>query len=593
MNSKTAVVILNWNGRQFLEIFLPILLERTPGARIVVADNLSSDDSLEYLRAHYPSVEILELDQNYGFTGGYNRALKRIQAKYYLLLNSDIEVGENWLEPLESMMDQNPDVAAIQPKILSFAEKTRFEYAGASGGFIDALGYPFCRGRFVGMTSEEDKGQYDDAREIFWASGAAMMVRGELFHSFGGFEELFFAHMEEIDLCWRFKRGGYRVMVEPRSVVYHIGGGTLPVWSPRKTYLNFRNNIAMLYKNLPRGRFAAVYFVRLGTDFLRLLTYLIPLRWSFAAAIWRGHRDFWRMRKKLNMQKELPLKKVGQIYGGSIILRQIFKGKTFGNMMKTLILTLLVSSCGTAVVSNNSEQSNHTKAETPVEQIQIVAQYPHHTDAYTQGLLIREGKFFESTGEYGESSLRIVDPETGEVEKSIELDEKYFGEGLEFVGDKLFQLTWMEGECLVYDPQSLEQINSFSYRTEGWGLATDGKLLYMSDGTNVITVRDPETFAEVRRIGVHDDSGPVVMINEMEWIDGKLWANIYLDNLIAIINPTTGEIERYVDISPAAKAIGNQRSADVANGIAYDSASGKIYITGKLWDKLFEIKIKQ
>lgn len=591
MDHRTAVVILNWNGRQFLEIFLPILIARTPSARLVVADNCSTDDSREYLRDNFPEVELLVLDDNYGFTGGYNRALAQVEAEYFVLLNSDIEVEQGWLEPLVEMMDRNSDVAAIQPKILSFAQKDRFEYAGASGGFIDALGYPFCRGRFIGVKTEVDRGQYDDSREVFWASGAALMIRSSLYREIGGLDENFFAHMEEIDLCWRLKRAGYRIMVEPRSVVYHIGGGTLPVWSAMKTYYNFRNNIAMLYKNQSRRRFFCVYYLRLWTDFLRLLTYLIPMKWSFAAAIFRGHRDFWRMRKKLDRQNHLPHKTVKQTYRGSIILRQLFGRKTFGNMIKILILFVLMVSCGT-VSSEKSSSSATTSAKTPVSGVEIVAQYPHSTSGYTQGLLIYDGMFYESTGEYGQSTLRIVEPTTGEVKRSIALDDKYFAEGLELIGDKLYQLTWMEQKCFVYDRSTLEKIGEFAYRGEGWGLATDGTVLYMSDGSNVITIRDPETFEIKGRIGVHDSEGPVVFVNEMEWIEGKLWANIYLDNTVAVIDPSSGKIERYIDMTPLARSIGNSLMADVLNGIAYDKQTKKIYLTGKLWDTMFEIKEK-
>lgn len=220
-----AVVILNWNGRQFLELFLPIVVARSEDAQIWVVDNGSDDDSIQYLKQNFETVKVLTLDANYGYTGGYNRALQVIEAKYYLLLNSDIEVTDRWLEPMLEIMERDQNVAAVQPKVLSFAEKTRFEYAGASGGFIDFLGYPFCRGRFIGVATEVDKGQYDDAREIFWATGAALMVRGSHFKEIGGLDDTFFAHMEEIDLCWRLKRAGKKIMVEPKSVIYHVGGG--------------------------------------------------------------------------------------------------------------------------------------------------------------------------------------------------------------------------------------------------------------------------------------------------------------------------------------------------------------------------------
>lgn len=319
---KTAVVILNWNGERFLKQFLAQVVERSPEAQVIVADNGSTDTSVAYIESNHPEVKILRLSENYGFTGGYNRALATVDAEYYVLLNSDIEVSAGWLAPLIAQLDNNPTVAAVQPKIRSYVERNKFEYAGASGGFIDTLGYPFCRGRLIG-SADEDRLQYDTARDIFWATGAAFMVRSELYHRYGGLDDNFFAHQEEIDLCWRLKRAGYRIRVEPKSVVYHVGAGTLPVWSPQKTYLNFRNNIAMLYKNLPLWRFTIVYGIRTGTDALRLMSYVASGKFNFATAIFRGHRDFWRMRHRLNRHKELGFGTVGEIYKGSIVLRSV------------------------------------------------------------------------------------------------------------------------------------------------------------------------------------------------------------------------------------------------------------------------------
>lgn len=358
MMNKIAVVILNWNGKPFLERFLGDIVRFSSidgintvnsvgdscagGARVerververmarmarmvevVVADNGSTDGSLEFLAENFrDDVRVIRLDQNYGFTGGYNRALRQVEATYYLLLNSDIQVTPGYLEPLFSLLERDSSVAAAMPKIRSFDEPEKFEYAGASGGFIDTLGYPFCRGRLISQT-EVDRGQYDSEREIFWATGAAFFVRSSDYWAAGGLDELFFAHMEEIDLCWRLKRMGRKIMVVPQSVVYHVGGGTLPVWSPRKTYLNFRNNIAMLYKNLTGVQFAAVWGVRMGTDSLRALSYLASGKFDFMAAIFRGHRDFWRMRRQLDRQRELPVRRVGQIYRFSIVLRYLF-----------------------------------------------------------------------------------------------------------------------------------------------------------------------------------------------------------------------------------------------------------------------------
>lgn len=331
--TQTAVVILNWNGRNFLEKFLPTLVAHTADAEIVVADNGSTDSSIEFLEANFSSsVKIIRLDQNYGFAGGYNRALAQVDAQYFVLINSDIDVPKGWLSPLVELLQSDGNIAAVQPKILSFGRPSHFEYAGASGGFLDGLGYPFCRGRLI-AECEADNGQYNDVRDIFWASGAAFAVRSDIFRSAGGFDDKFFAHMEEIDLCWRFRRMGHSIKVCPASTVFHVGAGTLPVWSPQKTYLNFRNNIAMLYKNLPLVRFAGVYCVRFGTDFLRAFSYLINGKWRFTAAIFRGHRDFWRMRRGYDKSKSLPRGAVGQIYKGSVVLYYIFRNRSFRNIL--------------------------------------------------------------------------------------------------------------------------------------------------------------------------------------------------------------------------------------------------------------------
>ncbi len=337
-NSTAAVVILNWNGEGFLGEFLPFVLERSGvGVEIVVVDNGSTDGSLAVLRGFWGMVRVIELGENHGFAGGYNLGLERLREvnpglEYYILLNSDVEVTEGWEGALIELMQCDATVAAVQPKIRSYCKKSSFEHAGASGGFIDSLGYPFCRGRILNHC-EEDNGQYDSERDIFWSTGAAMGVRAGVFHRCGGFDALFFAHMEEIDLCWRMKRMGYRVMVAPGSVVYHVGGGTLPVGSPRKTHLNFRNNIAMLYKNLTLGRFIAVYTVRLWLDVATATAYTVVGKWRFTTAILRAHRDFWKMRRKLNKNPEMPKPKVNGVYHGSIIVRYLFGKKTFKDLL--------------------------------------------------------------------------------------------------------------------------------------------------------------------------------------------------------------------------------------------------------------------
>ena len=247
---RTAIVILNWNGGKFLSQFLPSVIAHSAGCELVVADNASDDGSRELLRRSFPSVRIIELDRNYGFAGGYNRALKQVEADYYILLNSDVEVTAGWVSPLLRLLESNEKIAACQPKILSQTQKDRFEYAGAAGGWIDRYGYPFSRGR-VFEHCEEDRGQYDQPGPVFWASGACLFIRASVFHQAGGFDEYFFAHQEEIDLCWRIQLAGHEIHCCPSSVVYHVGGGTLPRGRSLKTYLNFRNNRIMMSKNLP------------------------------------------------------------------------------------------------------------------------------------------------------------------------------------------------------------------------------------------------------------------------------------------------------------------------------------------------------
>lgn len=250
MGNKVAVVILNYNGEHFLKQFIANVVDNSPQADVIVVDNQSTDNSVDYLTTHHPKVKTVVLDQNYGFTGGYNRAIADIKHQYTVLLNSDIEVSPNWLTPMIAFMDSNPHVAACQPKILDYNQKDHFEYAGAAGGYLDALAYPFCRGRIFD-TLEKDQGQYNDPAKVFWATGAAMFIRTALYQQSGGLDEDFFAHMEEIDLCWRLQRLGHDIYCIPKSEVYHVGGGTLNKINPKKTYLNFRNNLCMLFKNEP------------------------------------------------------------------------------------------------------------------------------------------------------------------------------------------------------------------------------------------------------------------------------------------------------------------------------------------------------
>ena len=294
---KVAIVILNWNGRQMLERYLStVLLYSCEETSVIVADNASTDDSVEFLKTHFPDVPTILLDQNYGFADGYNKALAQVEAEYYLLLNSDVEVTHHWLTPLLEFMDSHPEVAACQPKILSMADKDCFEYAGASGGFLDRLGYPFCRGRIFD-TVEPDNGQYDYAMEIMWATGACLLIRSEDYWNVGGLDGRFFAHNEEIDLCWRLRLLGRKIYCIPESAVCHLGGGTLPKGNPMKTFLNFRNNLTMLYKNLPEKDLRPVMRWRWFLDYLAAIEMLL-LNHSLSdfKAIFRARRAFkkWR-----------------------------------------------------------------------------------------------------------------------------------------------------------------------------------------------------------------------------------------------------------------------------------------------------------
>ena len=294
---KVAVVILNWNGREMLVKYLPRVLEYSRNeADVIVADNDSSDDSVAYLDNYSKAVRVIQLEENYGFAEGYNRALKQVDADYYVLLNSDVEVTHHWLTPMTEFMDSHPDVAACQPKLLAVADKDSFEYAGASGGYLDRYGYPFCRGR-VFETVEQDRGQYDVAADVLWATGACLMIRSADYWAAGGLDGRFFAHSEEIDLCWRLRIMGRRICCLPDSVVYHVGGGTLPKNNPLKTFLNFRNNLTMLYKNLPDGELRRVMRIRRWLDYLAAVKTLVLDR-SLAdfKAILRARREYRRWR---------------------------------------------------------------------------------------------------------------------------------------------------------------------------------------------------------------------------------------------------------------------------------------------------------
>jgi hypothetical protein len=289
---KTAVVILNWNGEGFLKQFLPGVIQHSQDATVIVADNASTDNSIAYLESLGDAVKIIQLDKNYGFTGGYNKALKQIDAEYYVLLNSDVEITAGWIHPIIELMDGNKSVGICQPKIKAFHQPSHFEYAGASGGFIDSMGYPFCRGRLFNHL-EEDKGQYNNNLEVFWATGACMFIRADLYHQLGGLDENFFAHMEEIDLCWRAQLLGQKVMVVPSAEVFHVGGGTLPKNNPRKTFYNFRNNLMMLYKNLPASKLFSVISIRLMLDGVAGIKFMLQGDLKDTIAVIKAHFAFY------------------------------------------------------------------------------------------------------------------------------------------------------------------------------------------------------------------------------------------------------------------------------------------------------------
>lgn len=288
---KTSIVILNYNGKQHLKQFLPSVVEFSSGTEIIIVDNASKDDSVKFLNENYPSLRLIQLDKNYGFAEGYNQGLKQIDADIFVLLNSDVEVQPNWIEPIVSWMESENELAAVQPKILSYSEKDKFEHAGASGGYLDKYGYPFCRGRIF-ETNEEDKGQYDERSHVFWATGACMFIKSKAFHECGGFDGDFFAHMEEIDMCWRLQRLGYKIGVEPKSKVFHLGGGTLNYMSPFKTKLNFRNSLFMLQKNLDRNRFFMIFF-RLCLDGVAGAKFFFTGYFSHTFAIIKAHFEFY------------------------------------------------------------------------------------------------------------------------------------------------------------------------------------------------------------------------------------------------------------------------------------------------------------
>jgi GT2 family glycosyltransferase len=328
-----SIVILNWNTREMLERFLPDVFKNSdyPGATIVVADNGSNDGSQELVRQKFPEARLIPLDKNYGFAGGYNRALQQIETTYTILLNSDVVPGSKWIEPLLVHMEKHPECAACVPKIKDLNRPVMFEYAGAAGGFIDKWGYPFCRGRIFDHL-EQDHNQYDQPGEIFWGSGAALMVRTNSFNESGGLDEHFFAHMEEIDWCWRMKNRGWKISYIPQSEIFHLGGGTLNAMSSHKTYLNFRNNLFMLYRNLPEKKLRTTIFSRLILDGIAAVKFMFSGEWENTKAVYRAHRDYFKRipslkNERMDLQDKVSVFSHQEIYPKSLILDFFLRGK--------------------------------------------------------------------------------------------------------------------------------------------------------------------------------------------------------------------------------------------------------------------------
>jgi GT2 family glycosyltransferase len=332
MANKVAVVILNFNGRSFLEKFLPNVIQNSSPHEIIVADNASTDDSVDFLTTHFPKIRLLQIPENLGYAGGYNYALNLISADYYVLLNSDVETTSNWIDPVIKLMESDQSIVACQPKIKSHSHPEFFEYAGAAGGFIDHLGYPFCRGRIFSQL-EKDLGQYDDSIPVFWATGACLFVKADAFHALGGLDDRFFAHMEEIDFCWRAKNAGKKIYYCGESTVYHVGGGTLKAESPYKTYLNFRNNWLLLYKNLNEQEFRSVEKLRSKLDLLAAFQFVLKAKGANASAILRAHRDFKHMKKPYT-QAEVSGLSHAEIYPNSLIKQFFIRGKKVFSALK-------------------------------------------------------------------------------------------------------------------------------------------------------------------------------------------------------------------------------------------------------------------
>lgn len=334
---KLAIVILNWNGKKLLEQFLPsVVKNNSHKADIYIADNASSDDSIDFVKTNFPTVKIIKNTGNYGYAGGYNAALKEIDADILGLVNSDVEVTGNWLYPIFAAFSNDENLVVAQPKVLAYNDKTSFEYAGACGGFIDFFGYPYCRGRIFN-TMEEDNGQYDTQIPIFWASGACFFIRKSIFDAFNGFDTDYFSHQEEIDLCWRIQNGGYQIKAIPQSVVYHLGAATLEHFNPKKTYLNFRNNLITVVKNTPKEQVFLVVFARLFLDGLAGLRFLFQLKPAHTWAIIKAHFAFYTKFPEIMRKRKLQKNKIIRYYHATSIVWQYFvrNRKTFGELKTT------------------------------------------------------------------------------------------------------------------------------------------------------------------------------------------------------------------------------------------------------------------
>lgn len=323
-----AVAILNWNGKSWLEKFLPSVIENSPEATIYIIDNKSNDDSIEFLQTNFPQTPLIILDKNYGFAEGYNRGLEKITADYYVLLNSDVQVGENWIQPIIAEMEKDKNLAVCMPKLKSYYNPEYFEYAGAAGGFIDIFGYPFCNGRLFDSI-EKDEGQYEENYEIFWASGAALFVKSTVYNEVGGLDKLFFAHMEEIDFCWRVKNAGYSIKYIHNSEVFHVGGGSLPKENPFKTYLNYRNNLFMLHKNLPDNCYKNIIFKRRLLDVLSWVNFILHGDFKNAKEIIHAHKEYKRAIPLLNEKRNAASSQMlhKEIYPHSIVWAYFIKRK--------------------------------------------------------------------------------------------------------------------------------------------------------------------------------------------------------------------------------------------------------------------------